>query len=162
MAQVTGASATSGVHPRDIVNKYLWWVIAFAVVIVIAFGIKHEVETKQKNQNVEPQTVAGPLLTLTCDTNHPCVLHEQNGLTVLVSVPGGKNVCFDDSFWENIELIGFRTSYRGSDEEPYTCTREQVISGVCQKRNYDKFRFVPKNGTSIPRYWFIDRSQSRC
>jgi len=35
------ASSTGGVHPRDIINKYLSWVIGFIAIIVIVTGIKN-------------------------------------------------------------------------------------------------------------------------
>lgn len=70
-----------------------------------------------------------------------------------VLVPKGKKVCFDDTFWDNLPQLGFNT-YKGNVESAYTCTEAQVIAGVCSQRMGTAFRFTPKGGERIPKYWF--------
>ena len=70
-----------------------------------------------------------------------------------VLVPKGKTVCFDDTFWDNLPQLGFST-YKGNVESAYMCTEAQVIAGVCNQRMGTAFRFIPKGGERIPKYWF--------
>lgn len=44
---VPTTAASSNVHPRDILNRYLWWVLIFVVVITLVFGIKHKIESRK-------------------------------------------------------------------------------------------------------------------
>ncbi|MBU6388673.1 hypothetical protein KGQ72_02285 [Patescibacteria group bacterium] len=103
---------------------------------------------------VAPQTASA---TPKCTSIHPC-----DGSTERVSIPKGKRVCFDDSFWDNLDRLGYTTSYQGGPEKKYGCTREQVISGVCHERTGDTFRFIPAKGVQPPRYWFTDEGGSEC
>lgn len=70
-----------------------------------------------------------------------------------VLVPKGMKVCFDETFWDNLPQLGFST-YKGNVESAYTCTETQVIAGACSQRMGTAFRFTPKGGERIPKYWF--------
>ncbi len=98
-----------------------------------------------------------------CAKSHPCALSKQeDGSTEKVTVPEGKQVCFDSSSWDNRSRLGYRTSYQGGPEEEHTCTKEQVISGACHEPRSDAFRFVPEAGVIIPRYWFVPEGATQC
>ncbi len=90
-----------------------------------------------------------------CVAGHPCTLQQQSdGSTVPVTIPKEQGVCFDPSFWENLSQLGYRTSFNGSSEKLYSCTRDSVLSGKCNERMGDTFRFIPKKGVLLPQYWF--------
>ncbi len=97
-----------------------------------------------------------------CTKSRPCVpVLRANGSTDKVTVPPGKGVCFEPSFWDNIRWLGYTTSYQGGREKRYECTREQVLAGTCHEKTGDAFRFVPEDGVPLPHYWFA-QSGSNC
>lgn len=77
-----------------------------------------------------------------------------------VLVPEGKLTCFDSSYWDNLPQLGFSTSHKGGAWNEYSCTQEQVMSGVCRQRVFDAFRFNPKGEVRIPKYWFVPATDS--
>lgn len=82
MANATTAAttaATSNVHPRDVLNGYLWWVLGFVVIITIAFGIKHEYGDGARQKKPEK-------------TNAQELVVQANGFSKHVIVPVGLKV----------------------------------------------------------------------
>ena len=99
---------------------------------------------------------------LDCVSGSPCTLTlADDGTTVPVSVPPGKNPCFDKSFSDNLDRLGFQTSYHSNQFTDYLCTKE-TLGGQCGARYVDRFRFRPQPGTPLPRYWFIGAGERRC
>lgn len=102
-----------------------------------------------------PQQVQQVASIAECTATSPCTpTMKSDGSTEPVKIKDGERVCFDHSFWDNLPRLGYMTSYRGGAEKRYGCTREQVISGTCNERMGDTFRFVPEPGVSIPKHWF--------
>lgn len=136
---------------------------ATAVVIILAstyFMMQHH-----DAQTVPEQTASKPSAEASakCTEYEPCTPQSKaDGTTEKVYVPRGKNVCFDNSFWENVTRLGEKISYQGGPEEEYQCTREEVSSGECHIRTFDTFQFDPEKGVAPPRYWFIDASKRDC
>ncbi len=134
---------------------------ATAVVLILAATYL----MMQQQKAVPGQAANKPSVdaSATCTEYAPCTPQEESdGSTRKVLVPRGENVCFDNSFWENIARLGWKISYQGSPEEVYRCTREGVLSGTCSVRAFDTFRFTPEKGVRPPRYWFIDASKRKC
>ncbi len=93
-----------------------------------------------------------------CVPGHPCEPQtHRDGSTDVVKIPEGQWVCFDHSFWDNLSQLGYRTSFRGGPEKMYGCTRDAVLSGKCDERMGDAFRFTPTAGVSVPKYWFTPK-----
>lgn len=93
-----------------------------------------------------------------CITGHPCELQQKSdGSTVPVSIQSGQWICFDTTFWDNLSQLGYRTSFRGGPEKLYGCTRDSVLSGKCNERMGDTFRFTPTKGVPLPKYWFTSQ-----
>ncbi len=63
MKKVIETTTENAVHPRDVVNKYLWWFLVFAITIVFALGIKHEAETR-KGTNENNSSARIPLASM--------------------------------------------------------------------------------------------------
>lgn len=147
-------------------KKWLWLgVIVVTIVIIIALiaSIKRDhdrqklLEQKQQAAVNAPQRADGD-----CTYSRPCAsVLRPDGSTEKVSIKAGQ-VCFEASFWDNLERLGFMTSYLGGEETKYTCTREQVIAGTCNQRIKDTFRFVPDPGVPIPKYWTVDKDEPNC
>lgn len=93
-----------------------------------------------------------------CGDKHQCTAERNEK----VLVPEGKMACFDSTFWENISQLGFATSYKGSEWNEFSCTKEQVLIGACTQRARDAFRFNPKGETRIPKYWFAPAGTKSC
>ena len=144
---------------------YHWCKSVVGVERVIASEIRgtpyqHEFE---KAASVQKAGKPAAQASIDCTVYAPCTPHEKpDGSTEKAFVPRGKNVCFDNSFWENITRLGERISYQGGPEEEYRCTREEVLSGACGTRVFDTFRFTPEKGVRPPRYWFIGEQQHEC
>jgi hypothetical protein len=97
-----------------------------------------------------------------CTPERRCSLEVQSGgSTEIVSVNPGYAICFDSSFWENLPKLGYHTSRNGV-ERSYGCTREQVLTGICDQTKFDSFRFVPETGILVPRYWFVHEGTTQC
>lgn len=43
------AATTGGVHPRDVIRKGLTWVTVFAVLVILGFGIEHELQKRSSS-----------------------------------------------------------------------------------------------------------------
>lgn len=126
------------------------------ITIAIIMGINAATPTRgKKNTLVYKPNRGVPECDITRAT-HLHTLHVQaDGSTEAVSVPDGKNVCFEASFWNNLNRLGYKTGV-GSKKKLrlYTCTREGVISGTCRERVGNIFQFTPQKGVILPRYWF--------
>jgi hypothetical protein len=154
-------AALIALNTTGAVAKTLQWVagsvmvslfIVFPLLVWTGFGGEKQPEQRQPTANASLHQ--RPALT-DCTAHQPCSLTVQkNGSTEMVSIPPGKDACFDLSFWGNIGRLGYKTSYRGIETE-YRCTREQVLSGACTKQVMDSFRFTPEAGVEVPRHWFV-------
>ncbi|HUY05270.1 MAG TPA: hypothetical protein VMV62_00940 [Candidatus Paceibacterota bacterium] len=136
---------------------------ATAVVLLLASTYLMQQHEFEKAASVQKAGKPAAQASIDCTVYAPCTPHEKpDGSTEKAFVPRGKNVCFDNSFWENITRLGERISYQGGPEEEYRCTREEVLSGACGTRVFDTFRFTPEKGVRPPRYWFIGEQQHEC
>jgi len=89
-----------------------------------------------------------------CMKKEPCTpFLEANGLTEKVRMKEGRSLCFDDSFFENLPRLGYKTSYQGTAEDP-GCT---TVS--CKM---DAFWFEPEAGIRVPKYWYVPEGSPRC
>lgn len=100
-----------------------------------------------------------------CQEETPCSpVLLADGTTAPVDFPKrqGASICFEPSFWNNLPNLGYTTSYKGGPEETYACTKDQVLDGTCSMRTGDRFRFKPKSGTPLPKYWFRTDRGNQC
>lgn len=112
-------------------------------------AISHE-ETQNKRRVAKPQC-----------TDLPCPLTvAANGSTEVVHVPPGIAVCFSQSFFTDIERLGFRVAYGNGPERVQSCAN--TGNGQCKVATYDRFRFVPEEGVPVPEYWFVPYGSSSC
>lgn len=107
MAQTAEAAATSGVHPRDVVNKYLWWVIVFSMAIAIAFGIKHE----QGSKDADSAKTGGPRSEI------PLVSSPQSSWPTLTIPAKGKVelIPYLYSKYPHARIVGMRVQVTGTE-----------------------------------------------
>ena len=130
-----------------------------AIVVAIVMGINAAAPIthgkKMPGAHKKIVQVVVPECNITRAT-HLYTLHVRtDGSTKIVSVPDGKNVCFETSFWMNLSRLGYRTSDGVGPEKPYTCTEEEVVSNTCHERIGNTFQFTPQKGVPLPRYWFM-------
>ncbi len=85
-----------------------------------------------------------------CTSASPCTTTlRTNGSTDRTNIPQGKSVCFEPFFWNNIQRLGYKTSYKGGD-----------VGGTGVSA--DTFWFVPEGEMKVPRHWFVQESATQC
>lgn len=150
------AAALIALNAEKATAKTLQWVLTGVVAAVLAIFPLWGLATSPAAPAHATVAVQQSTSTEECTKLRPC------SSLGTVSVLEGKRVCFEPSFWDNLEKLGYMTSYRGEPETRYTCTREQAIAGTCGKGAFDTFRFTPETGVSVPKHWFVPEGVSRC
>jgi hypothetical protein len=118
---------------------------------------------EQQTENVLHRQSTGSLSSVDCTSHSLCHLSVQaNESTNQVTIPAGKQVCFESSSWDHRSELGYWTSYQGGSREEHTCTKDGVIAGTCHEPISDTFWFTPKTKIEIPGYWFVPLSASQC
>ena len=86
--------------------------------------------------------------------NMRCALKlNRSGSTQVIYVPYRKLVCFKEPPNMSFERAGFYVSNGSKPERKLVC--ENGPSDPCKGASYDRFRFVPQQGSEIPsHYWF--------
>lgn len=90
----TEAAATSNVHPRDVLKRYLWWGLGFAIFLAICFGIKNEI-SKPKPTAAQAQALT-VCQNVTAKETRSCLITSEwsNEVTLADgSEANGKNFC---------------------------------------------------------------------
>ncbi len=130
------------------------------IVIAIVLGINAIQRNRGDGKNIPMAHKAIRIAPSECDLTRATYLHtlhvQADGSTKIVSIPEGKNVCFEASFWDNLERLGYRTSDGVGPEKLYRCTQEEVASGTCNERFGTTFQFTPGKGVPLPKYWFVN------
>ncbi len=100
-------------------------------------------QTEQESQQTQQQGTG-------CSAIRPCTVSKRSdGSTMKVHIPESRSVCFEPDFWNNLQKLGYKTSYKGGEKRG---------TGVFA----DTFWFVPEAGMNIPRYWFIPEGSLKC
>lgn len=151
MATAAVPGSTSGVHLRDIIKKYLQWIIFFAIGVVLLFGIKTAVnEYKQKRPADERKSQA----PVTCTSFERCTpILRVDGSTEPVTTKEGRSLCFDSSFAKNLPRLGYTAYYKGVEKRP------GCMAATCKA---DSFQFRPEAGVPLPEYWFVPEGSAHC
>lgn len=97
-----------------------------------------------------PSQQAQQIVPQECTSASPCTLTlGTDGSSERVHIPQGKSVCFEPYFWNSVQRLGYKTSYKGGMEGG---------TGVPA----DTFRFVPESEATVPRYWFVQEGTTQC
>ncbi len=159
--------------PKDIVDasqamygvlkKLLRWIwIPLFIFTILAVAVR-STDDLHREGSVAGQKPAEQRQRADCTPKHPCPLGVlADGSTERVAVQPGKSVCFDPSFYNDLDRLRFMTSYRGRPEVKYGCTKEQVLAQTCKGTVFDSFRFIPEAGVDVPQYWFVPEGTTRC
>ena len=148
----------------EVIKRVVLWGGGILVFTLLAWGIKSYFATPPSGPTGSRVIASVPNLPVCpdCAAEKPCDPKLQaDGSTEPVSFKGAL-VCFEPSFWDNLDNLHMKVTYHQGPEQGLPCTAEDHAKGIACRAEYTRFRFTPESGTPLPHYWFVPVGSTVC